>query len=106
MKMRELDMEEQLIRSKKHPEYIQALRDIETLRNIRQAEAVNRLGSAVKASEADFDAELKRVIDTFQATKRDRTWALICEFQETLLRTRVHPPAPKPDGNDKNNDRI
>ena len=66
MKIKEVDVEEALIKSGQHPDYIQSLKDIEEKRNERQEEAVNRLGSAVKSCEADFDTRFKFAQDTFK----------------------------------------
>jgi hypothetical protein len=65
LKRKEFDIEEGLIHAQTHPQYIQALKDIDDHRNSRQQEAVNRLGNAIKAAENDCSAEMKRSLDTF-----------------------------------------
>jgi hypothetical protein len=63
--MQEFAIEEQLIVAGTHPDFIQGLKDIEKRRNQRQNQAVNRLGSAIKAAESLFSCEIKRASDTF-----------------------------------------
>eukprot|EP00842_Homolaphlyctis_polyrhiza_P002006 jgi/Hompol1/2806/HPOL_003030-RA len=110
LKLEEMALEEKLILSGTHPDYIQALQDIEARKEKKLKEAADRLGYAIRISEAHLDATTKLVRDTFQArylqncvdAKRDLRWSMFdqcmhnrfqleAEYDQSQLRT---PPVP------------
>ncbi|KAI8911041.1 hypothetical protein EDD86DRAFT_204268 [Gorgonomyces haynaldii] len=66
IKMKELDLEEQLIKQGTHPDYLQELKDIEVRHNLRKQQARHRLNCAIQAYEQEYDAHYKRAMDTFK----------------------------------------
>ena len=65
IKLDEIKLEESLIIQGVHPDYIQALSDIETRKDIKLRESADRLRYTVQNSESVFDADIKMARDTF-----------------------------------------
>ena len=65
LKFEELSIEESLIRNGTHPDYVQALADIESAKDEKLRESADRRRCTIQNCDFVFDCEVKLVFDTF-----------------------------------------
>ncbi|KAI8924491.1 hypothetical protein BC831DRAFT_465599 [Entophlyctis helioformis] len=76
IKTEELVLEEKLIKSGTHPDYMEALAEIQKRMDDRTRESADRLRYAVKACESTYDSNIKFAHDTFLEAKRGLRWKM------------------------------
>ncbi|KAH6563134.1 hypothetical protein BASA60_010842 [Batrachochytrium salamandrivorans] len=70
LKMKELQLEAQLIKNGNHPDYVQLLADIEARKDMKLRESTHRLHYTVRNSDAAYEAGVKLVQDSFLHARR------------------------------------